>query len=117
MNLERSIPPYDSHFKNLYYITVAIYVLWGLSIFSFGTSSIIAVLINYIKKDDVRGTWLESHFSWQIKTFWVTAFFSLIGSILFIFGIGMIILVIIWIWAAYRVLKGFFTLTDRKEII
>jgi uncharacterized membrane protein len=41
-----------------------------LGSFLFGWPSIIAVIINYVKRSEARGTWLESHFDWQIRTFW-----------------------------------------------
>src|SRR4029450_9402132 len=44
-----------------------------LGAFIFGWPSIIAVIINYVKRGDARGTWLESHFDWQIRTFWYAA--------------------------------------------
>ena len=49
--------------------------------FIFGITYIIAVIINYVKKDDVKGTWLESHFTWQIRTFWYSLLFGIIGAI------------------------------------
>jgi uncharacterized membrane protein len=94
------------------------------TVFIFGLPSIIAVVLNYLKRADVRGTWLESHFSWQIRTFW-TALFVLIG-IWVVFGplslilIGLPFLIggmfLVGIWAAYRVAKGWMTLADGKPM-
>jgi uncharacterized membrane protein len=38
--------------------------------FVFGLPSILAIIMNYVRRDSVRGTWLESHFLWQSRTFW-----------------------------------------------
>lgn len=105
----------QKNYQDLYYVTIAVYILLGLSLF-FGITSIPAILINYIKKEDVKNTWLESHFAWQIKTFWIALFFSVIGVVLSVVGVGVIILGIVWVWVLYRVLKGFFAVTERKAL-
>ena len=62
-----------------------------LGSFLFGWPSIIAVIINYVKRDDVRGTWLEPHFRWQIRTFWYALLWSLvIGFFSFILAIVLV---------------------------
>ena len=87
-----------------------------------GWPSIVAVILNYIKKSEVRGTWLESHFRWQIRTFW----FGLLWvglCVLFIigtFGIGILIawlpLAVVGIWFVYRILRGWLALADRRPM-
>ena len=57
--------------------------------FLFGWPSIIAVIINYVKRSDVRGTWLESHFDWQIRTFWFTALWLVLSGLLMLTIIGI----------------------------
>src|SRR4029434_8864162 len=74
--------------------------------------SLIAVILNYVKRADVRGTWLESHFRWQIRTFWYGLLW--VGlCLLFVvvtFGIGILIawlpLVIVSLWFIYRIVRG-----------
>ena len=56
--------------------------------FVFGLPSLIAVFINYLKRGDVKGTWLESHFRWQIRTFWFTLLWLVIYGLLIITQIG-----------------------------
>jgi uncharacterized membrane protein len=51
--------------------------------FVFGVPSIIAVVINYLKREEARGTFLESHFRWQIRTFWFALLWFAIGAMLF----------------------------------
>ena len=80
-----------------------------------GWPSIIAVILNYVKRSDVRGTWLDSHFSWQIRTFWYAVLWVVIGAILFATIIGIPVAWILWvitgIWVLYRIIR------DRKSVV
>jgi uncharacterized membrane protein len=87
-----------------------------------GWPSIIAVILNYIKRGAVRGTWLESHFRWQIRTFWFGLLWVTL-CVLFIvmtLGIGILIawlpLAIITVWFVYRIARGWLALRDRKPM-
>lgn len=75
-----------------------------------GWPSIIAVILNYIKRGETRGTYLESHFSWQIRTFWFTLLWIIIAGILTITVIGIPIaigiVVIVGLWVLYRMIRG-----------
>jgi uncharacterized membrane protein len=92
--------------------------------FVFGFPSIFAVILNYVYRHATRGTWLESHFRWQIRTFWFAALWIMIGGAvfvtLFIVLIGIPIAWMIWIaaglWVIYRVTRGWLTLQDRKPM-
>ena len=92
--------------------------------FIFGWPSIIAVIINYVKRGDARGTWLESHFTWQIRTFWWAMLWAilvfLIGLPLTLviigFGIWAIGFFILGIWAIYRIVKGWSRLNARRAV-
>ena len=72
-------------------LTIVIYALQAAS-FIVGLTFLVAVIMNYIKRDDVRGTWLESHFRWQIRTFWFCLLWGLIGALLSAVVIGVFIL-------------------------
>lgn len=93
--------------------------------FVFGVPSIIAVIVNYVYQHGTRGTYLESHFRWQIRTFWFATLWIMIGGIvfvtLFIVLIGIPIAWMIWtiagLWVIYRVARGWLTLQDRKPIV
>ena len=89
--------------------------------FVFGFPSIIAVIVNYVNQAKARGTFLESHFRWQIRTFWFALLWILIGLVLFITIIGIplawIAFVGAGIWVIYRVARGWLTLQDRKPLI
>jgi uncharacterized membrane protein len=92
--------------------------------FVFGWPSIIAVIINYVKRNEVRGTYLDSHFSWQIRTFWwallLACIIGVLGLTLAIVLIGFAIWIIgffvLGIWAIYRIARGWLALMDRRPM-
>ena len=85
-----------------------------------GWPSIIAVIINYVKRDEARGTYLESHFRWQIRTFWFGLLWCAIGGVVFITLVGIPIALAIWLgaglWATYRIVRGWLALRDRRPV-
>lgn len=82
--------------------------------------SIVAVIMNYVKRGDARGTWVESHYRWQIRTFWYALLWFLVGwaLILTIVGavIGIPVLVALTLWLLYRIARGWLRLNDRKPM-
>jgi uncharacterized membrane protein len=92
--------------------------------FLFGWPSIIAVIINYVKRDEARGTWLESHFTWQIRTFWFALLWALgigaVGALLAIVLVGFAIWIVgffaLGLWAIYRIARGWMALRDRRAV-
>ena len=88
--------------------------------FVFGLPSIAAVVLNYVKRGDARGTFLQSHFRWQIRTFWFTLLWCLIGGVLFATMIGALLafplFVAVGLWVVYRVVRGWVALKDGKAI-
>ncbi len=96
-------------------VALVVYVLYALS-FLYGITAIAGVVIAYIKRDDVRGTWLESHFDWQIRTFWWGLLWTVVGVVLALVAVGFLILFAVWIWAIYRVVKGWLRLNDGRAV-
>lgn len=92
--------------------------------FLFGWPSIIAVIINYVKRSDAAGTYLESHFRWQIRTFWYALLWAVVvgiaGALLAIvlvgFAIWIVGLFVLGVWAIYRVARGWMRLADRQPM-
>jgi uncharacterized membrane protein len=88
--------------------------------FVFGVPSIIAVVINYLKRGEARGTFLESHFRWQIRTFWFALLWCMIGGALFVTFVGIPLALGIYfatgVWAIYRIARGWLALRDRKAM-
>jgi uncharacterized membrane protein len=87
-----------------------------------GWPSIIAVVLNYVKRGEARGTWLESHFRWQIRTFWFgLLWISLCGLfVLVTLGIGILIawlpIVAVGVWFIYRIARGWVALNDGRPM-
>jgi uncharacterized membrane protein len=92
--------------------------------FLFGWPSIIAVIINYVKRSEVRGTWLESHFSWQIRTFWFALAWALLVALvslpltLIVIGLGTWALgmFLLGVWAIYRIARGWLRLNGHQPM-
>jgi uncharacterized membrane protein len=85
-----------------------------------GWPSIIAVILNYVKRSDVEGTYLASHFSWQIRTFWFALLWVLIAFLLAITIIAIPFALLIaagaGIWVLYRIIRGWLALQDRRPV-
>ena len=83
-----------------------------------GWPSIIAVILNYVKRSEVRGTWLDSHFSWQIRTFWFALLWLAIGGILFATVLLIPFAFLLWfatgIWVLYRIIRGWIALANGQ---
>lgn len=96
-------------------VVLLVYLLQGLAFFV-GITYLIAIIINYVKRDDAKGTWLESHFRWQIRTFWFSLLWFIVGMLTLMLYIGGMILLINLIWVVYRIIKGWLRLNDRKPM-
>jgi uncharacterized membrane protein len=85
-----------------------------------GWPSIIAVIINYVKRGDTRGTWLESHFRWQIRTFWFAVLWVLIAAVLFVTVIGIpiawVLALLLGLWVLYRIIRGWIALGSGRAM-
>ena len=110
------------------------YLIYGLHLFSAingvltsafivtaflsGWPSILAVFLNYLKREATRGTYLESHFRWQIRTFWFALLWLVVGALLVVTVIGIplawILVVLIGLWVLYRMLRGVAQLMDKE---
>jgi uncharacterized membrane protein len=124
----------ESSLVNTTHLTYALHAI-GLAIgafgaatvvgsFIFGWPSIIAVIINYVKRGDARGTWLESHFTWQIRTFWWSVLWA---TVIFLLGLPLTLVIVgfgIWaigffilgVWAIYRIVMGWTRLASRRAV-
>jgi uncharacterized membrane protein len=126
-------PPAPLPREGLITLTHAIYALHAFSAltgllssalivtaFLSGWPSIIAVILNYVKRSDVHGTWLDSHFGWQIRTFWFALLFFLAGATAFVTLLGIPLAIVIWIgtgiWVLYRIVRGWMCLTENKAM-
>lgn len=125
----------DDRMRSLVNWTTAIYALHAVSLasgiigtatiigaFLIGWPSIVAVILNYVKRDETRGTWLESHFRWQIRTFWFGVLWVGLCGLFVVgtLGLGLLIvwipLIIVSIWFIYRIVRGWVRLAGRQPM-
>lgn len=116
------------------------YLLYVLSYFTAGLLWIVPIVMNYAKRHDADGTWLATHFDWQIKTFWYSIVFFTLGGLLLLFaifgigvsvladsgsgalgsilstGLGILIIVFTAVWHFYRIVRGWIALTDQRPV-
>jgi len=109
----------------LHALSLAIGILGAASVvgaFLIGWPSIVAVILNYVKRSEARGTWLESHFRWQIRTFWFGALWVGLCALFVIFTLGLGLLLvwlplgIVALWFIYRVVRGWLALNNRQQM-
>ena len=116
------------------------YLLYVLSYFTAGLLWIVPIFMNYAKRRDADGTWLATHFDWQIKTFWYSIVLFAIGVLIVAFAlggfgvsmfaetnniaIGSVLLAILgfvimgftFIWHLYRIVRGWIALADGRPV-
>ena len=120
-------PPSLLNVARLVYALHALSLLIGIvtaatiaGAFVFGLPSIIAVCINYLKRAEASGTFLESHFRWQIRTFWYALLWCMVAAALFATFLGIPLAAVIFfaagLWAIYRIARGWLALRDRKPL-
>jgi uncharacterized membrane protein len=86
-----------------------------------GWPSIIAIIINYVKRADVRGSYLDSHFGWQLRTFWYAVLGVLVALLLFVTIVGIpfawVLALVLGIWVLYRLIRGWIALAERRPML
>lgn len=119
--------------ENMVTITHLIYALHAFAVFTAligsGTvilgfvgslPSIVAVILNYWNQSAVRGTWIESHFRWQIRTFWFAVLWIAVSALLFVSIIGLplalLLVAVAGLWVLYRVVRGWWALLQRNPL-
>jgi len=96
-------------------VAMVVYALQALALFV-GLTAIVAIIINYVKQADVRDTWVHSHFRWQIRTFWFSVLWTLIGLALMVIAVGYLVLFANAVWVIYRIVKGWLRLVDNQPM-
>lgn len=96
-------------------IAQIVYACEALSYF-FGITAIVGIIINYLRRDEAKDTWLESHFTWQIRTFWIGLGVAIVGCVLTVILIGFLILAPNLVWMIFRVVKGWLLLQENKPV-
>ena len=129
---------------SLIFVNHLTYALYLFSFFTVGLSWLVAIIINYVKRNDAQGTWLQSHFDWQINTFWYGIIMAIIATVLILIGLpagfaglasqdslnsfslvslsGFLILAggLLWLfivcWHLYRIIRGWLALVSRRSV-
>lgn len=133
--MQEPVPTTDVHGvrQSLVQLTHFIYGLHAIAVFVgitsaatvaggfvFGLPSLVAVFLNYLKRGDVNGTWLESHFRWQIRTFWFAVLWIAVSVLMVVTIIGvpfaLALLLIAGLWILYRVVRGWWNLMQRQTM-
>jgi uncharacterized membrane protein len=128
----RTVEPSLISYTHWMYALHALSALMGIltsaaiaTAFVFSIPSIIAVIMNYVKRGEVRGNWLDSHFGWQLRTFWwaalwIVLIFAFSTPLILLLGLGFLTMwlgiAIVGIWILYRVIRGWLALKDGRAI-
>lgn len=96
-------------------LATIVYALQAASFF-IGLTLFAAVIVNYVRRDAALGTWVESHFRWQLRTFWFTLLWVAIGGLTFVFIVGWFILGAASLWLIYRIVKGWLYLSEKRPM-
>jgi uncharacterized membrane protein len=97
-------------------LAATVYLCQALTFMLAGLPLLLGVAINFYKRNEVQGTWLESHFNWQIKTVWVTLAGFAVSGVTLEMGIGFFILIATIVLLVYRITIGWFALNDDKPV-
>ncbi|MDD3018182.1 MAG: hypothetical protein PHE74_07335 [Comamonas sp.] len=106
----------EQQIASLRQLTLIIYALYALSWVLGGIPAIVAIVLNYLKREDAAGTLYESHFNWQIRTFWWSLGWAVLGAITLLIGVGFVILLVAGIWSIYRMVKGLLFWNEHKPM-
>jgi uncharacterized membrane protein len=96
-------------------VAIAVYALQAAGFFV-GITWIVAIVLDYVKRDDAAGTWLESHYRWQIRTFWWGLLWAVIGGLTAVVIVGFVVLAAAAIWIIYRIVKGWLYLSENRPL-
>ena len=112
---------FDNKTQSIKNLAWWLYIFHGLSlVFSLGAFSWIPLLISYVKRGDAAGTFVYSHHTWQIKSFWWYVIWIVVGGVCFATIIGIPLAYLIWfcawVWKAYRLLRGYVELNNNRPM-
>ena len=114
--------PFEAQARFLLVLHAILGAATVIGAFLIGWPSLIAVILNYLRRGDVRGTWLESHFRWQIRTFWYGLLWVSLCWMFLLMTLGIGILVVwlpfglLTLWFIYRVARGWMALSNRQPL-
>lgn len=97
-------------------LAATVYLCQALTFMLAGLPLLVGVAINFFKRNEAQGSWLESHFNWQIQTAWVALAGFALSGLTFGMGIGFFILIATVVWLIYRIAIGWYALNDGKPV-
>ncbi|SUO94502.1 DUF4870 family protein [Suttonella ornithocola] len=97
-------------------IALVVYILYIVSLFTGGLTAIIGVIMAYIYRSDSQDAFLNNHFTYQIRTFWIGLLYSIIATILLLVLVGYLLFIAIFVWQLVRCIKGIKVLNDNQPI-
>lgn len=116
---ETSNPPPGSREEGLRKVALLDYLLHivGL-VFSAGLLSVVALIINYVKREDANGTIYRSHMDWMIRSFWWTLLWAVLAFVPAVLSVGLLsfLLLVPAVWFLYRMIKGLLRLIDGRPV-
>jgi uncharacterized membrane protein len=108
-------PADTARLESLKQITLVCYLLYAASLFV-GVTAVVAIIIDYLKREEAAGTLYESHLTWQIRTFWWGLLWALIGAVTTFVLVGFAVLAANAVWCIYRIVKGVLNWNDGKPM-
>ncbi|BBP97426.1 hypothetical protein BSFA1_25550 [Burkholderia sp. SFA1] len=103
--------------RNIRTFTHVLYALYAVYWLTGGLTGLVAIILNYVKRSDVVGTPCEDHFTWQIRTFWWSLLGHVVGfALIWVLGLGFLVIGATWIWTLYRIIKGWLFLYEGKTL-
>ena len=106
----------EARLKPMKDLALIVYILYTLGFFTGWLTAIAGVMIDYIRREEVAGTWLESHFRWQIRTFWFGLLWWVVGGVTTLILVGWAVLFANTCWIIYRIIKGWLNLSEGKPM-
>ncbi|CAG2155081.1 DUF4870 family protein [Cupriavidus numazuensis] len=107
----------EGSLRKLMHILYALYAIFWLT---GGVTALIAIIVDYVKRDDARGTLYASHFAWQIRSFWWSVAWGILGGVFFVSVVLIPLAFAVWgvlsLWMLYRIVKGWLYLNDSKPM-
>lgn len=92
------------------------YIAYLVGAVTGGAGSLVGLIVAYLQRAEVAGTWRESHYTWLIRTFWIGLLFIVIGAITTWIAIGFLILLATFVWYIVRLVKGWMAYSKEQPI-
>jgi uncharacterized membrane protein len=97
-------------------MAMVVYALYAINLAIPGPFGLIGVVIAYLNRDAAAGSWLQSHYQWEIRTFWISIAWLVIGIATVWLVVGIVILCLLWLWWAVRIAIGWSALAKERAI-